>query len=53
MYHSWEMKTAYKILTGNPEKKISPALTRHRWDIKMDLTETDKRLWSALMWFRT
>jgi hypothetical protein len=43
------MKTAYKILIGNPEKKTSLACPRHRWNIKTDLTETD----TAYIWFRT
>jgi len=53
MYNSWERKTAYKILTGNPEKKISLACPRQRWNIKMDLKGTDTRLWTAHMWLRT
>jgi predicted small integral membrane protein len=37
-----EMRNAYKILAGKPERKTALGRHRHRWEdnIKMDLRET-------------
>jgi hypothetical protein len=39
--HMGEMRTAYKIMAGSPERKRLPGRSRHRWKhiIGMDLRE--------------
>jgi hypothetical protein len=44
-----EKRNAYRILVGNPERKVSLGRPRRRWvyNIKMDLREIG---WSGMDW---
>jgi hypothetical protein len=48
------MRSAYNILVGKPEGKKLLRRPRHRWEynVKMDLRETDGRVWTGFMWLR-
>jgi hypothetical protein len=51
MQHERGKKNAYRLLVGNPERKILLAGPRHMWvnNIEMDLGEIE---WDSVDWIR-
>jgi hypothetical protein len=49
-----EKRISYRILVGKPERKRSLGRPRHRWvdNIKMDLREMGRVVWTGLIWLR-
>jgi hypothetical protein len=49
-----DLRTAFKIVVGEPYRKKSLRIRRHRWedDIKMELNETGLRVLSVFVWYR-
>jgi hypothetical protein len=49
-----EKRNTYRILVGKPEGKRPPRRPRHRWvdNIKMDLREIGRVVWTELIWLR-
>jgi hypothetical protein len=49
-----EERKVYKVLVGTPEGKRPLERPRHRWEdgIRMDLRETERRVWIGLDWLR-
>jgi hypothetical protein len=46
-----EMRNAYSILVGKPERKRPLGRPRHRWeDIRMVLREMSGRAWTGCIW---
>jgi len=49
-----EMRGAYRILVGSPERNWPLGKSRNRWkdNIKMNLQEVGWRAWTKLVWLR-
>jgi hypothetical protein len=49
-----EMRDAYRVLVGKPERKRPLGRPTLRWEdnIEMDLQEVALRTWTGLMWLR-
>jgi hypothetical protein len=47
-------RNAYRILVGNPEEKRPLRRPRRRWvdNIKMDVREIGRMVWTGLIWLR-
>ena len=50
--HMGQMRGAYRVLVGKPEKKRSLGRSRRRWEdnIKMHLQEVAWVAWTILIW---
>jgi len=51
----WEGGGVYRVLVWKPEGKRPLGRTSHRWEynIKMDLQEVGRGVWTELIWLRT